>query len=126
MLDEDDARLASAEHLEAVSLRLAAAQPMFSDNTWDTMHRYAEDALDRLVLIWRPWAKVDREQREKQQAKRLISSWEKAYGELDSPETQQKIAEVVEALQRMAEQEPPEIRQFRAAPRPPSKFARRR
>ncbi len=80
-----------------------------SNDSLQMMQEQAEDALDDLMALYRPWQfdKTSKEEREKEEYKGLRGGWQRFFGSLDDPEVSERIAELRAALLRKkAEQEP--------------------
>lgn len=80
-----------------------------SNESLQVVQERAEDALDDLLALYRPWQfdAKSKEEKEKQEYKGLRSGWQKFFGSLDDPEVSERVAELRAALLRKkSEQEP--------------------
>lgn len=59
-----------------------------------------EDLKHKLERALRPWLAKKKPDRRKSEYKKLLSDWQEAWGDLNSPETQEKIRRTVEELNR--------------------------
>lgn len=112
MAAEDNRELRKSQHSQAIALRtaIAAAWDKFDDEAWKKATDATTDCWDDLVSAYRPWNKYDREQREKDEAKRLVGSWESHFGDMNDPEVMRSIQEAADAMMRNFEQEAPELK----------------
>ena len=106
---ECDRELFTARHQHALS-KLAIDR--IKEEDLSEVLENAQEALDELMALYRPWAADERtkEEKEKDEYRGLSQSWEKTFGSLDDPEVAARVEELRSGLLR---------RQTEAAPTDP-------
>jgi hypothetical protein len=83
-----------------------SAGQKFSDKTYEEAQETAAESWLRLLNMYRPWDKTDKEDIEKQEAQQLVSTWEAKFGSLSDPDVAKKVDQVAQAMMDMAKQQP--------------------